>query len=285
MRGTDHDRQHRFIPACAGNSQALPPQDQALPVHPRVCGEQRPAPAQRYSSAGSSPRVRGTVDDRGRGCGRGRFIPACAGNSRNRPGFETAEAVHPRVCGEQCICQSSSRNSSGSSPRVRGTALERLSGKINDRFIPACAGNSFACGPQPHRTSVHPRVCGEQRTAGIPRSQRPGSSPRVRGTAWAGQSGRYSDRFIPACAGNRDIVVGVISFAAVHPRVCGEQAILPQMLVKFPGSSPRVRGTGMRRNDHRGLRRFIPACAGNRGGGPGLTRCQTVHPRVCGEQV
>ena len=65
VRGTLGERRgvalhQRFIPACAGN--AIMPRLTAIgrPVHPRVCGERRPAPVQLESQPGSSPRVRGT---------------------------------------------------------------------------------------------------------------------------------------------------------------------------------------------------------------------------------
>ena len=92
----------RFIPACAGNSiqhQDSPPQ---LPVHPRVCGEQRAAIGSPSASAGSSPRVRGTAAPAVSGRAGHRFIPACAGNRAHRAIPVSLNAVHPRVCGEQC---------------------------------------------------------------------------------------------------------------------------------------------------------------------------------------
>ena len=71
-------------------------------------------------------------------------------------------AVHPRACGEQHIFARSWCMSSGSSPRVRGTANSLASRSIRLRFIPARAGNS----PERRRArtlrSVHPRACGEQ---------------------------------------------------------------------------------------------------------------------------
>ncbi len=70
-------------------------------VHPRVRGEQAAKPPATGAKNGSSPRARGTGGHQ------------AAGSSSN--------AVHPRVRGEQ----------------ARG---ERA-GRVDDRFIPACAGN------------------------------------------------------------------------------------------------------------------------------------------------
>ena len=49
------------------------------------------------------------------------------------------------------------------------------------RFIPACAGNSVSEASQLMRSSVHPRVCGEQFPHRFLQGWF-GSSPRVRGT-------------------------------------------------------------------------------------------------------
>ena len=102
-RPSSAPRWPRFIPACAGNSSIKPGEVVPLPVHPRVCGELRYCSSLKPCLAGSSPRVRGTrkrgwrkresASVHPRVCGElanylaalataGRFIPACAGNSR-----------------------------------------------------------------------------------------------------------------------------------------------------------------------------------------------------------
>ena len=71
--------------------------------------------------------------------------------------------------------------------------------------------------------SVHPRVCGEQERCAKSQSIGDGSSPRVRGTAALTATALVADRFIPACAGNRQYYEDPAHIVAVHPRVCGEQ--------------------------------------------------------------
>ena len=93
-------------------------------VHPRVCGELVAPGAYEVSSFGSSPRVRGTPLEHGLPQHLGRFIPACAGNSRSGGGPCRRWPVHPRVCGELFA-------SGGFKVRCF-------------RFIPACAGNSIS---------------------------------------------------------------------------------------------------------------------------------------------
>ena len=152
------------------------------------------------------------------------------------------------------------------------------------RFIPACAGNSLRGMLEGSVGPVHPRVCGEQKNGPRQHIAGNGSSPRVRGTAYAACWKAALGRFIPACAGNRRTGLDNTSPGTVHPRVCGEQHPQGRRFGECYGSSPRVRGTGLQPILDTSRIRFIPACAGNsqglnlRGtGGP-------VHPRVCGEQ-
>ncbi len=172
----------RFIPACAGNRGAILPRLLFGAVHPRVCGEQQRAAQIIQRTTGSSPRVRGTGPNTVSPQLPQRFIPACAGNSRQRSTPHLHQSVHPRVCGEQKdpICRSFRQD--GSSPRVRGTDRAGADLAKLGRFIPACAGNSS------FRYDL-----GDSGT---------GSSPRVRGTVRRHRTAQQCRRFIPACAGN-----------------------------------------------------------------------------------
>ena len=89
VRGTAFDWQcrdlfRRFIPACAGNRASRSLSVVFASVHPRVCGEQTVFNKEFFNVPGSSPRVRGTVNNLG----------------------------------------SRGQRESGSSPRVRGTAFD-----------------------------------------------------------------------------------------------------------------------------------------------------------------
>ena len=213
-----------------------------------------------------------------------RFIPACAGNSHQV--FYTCQVytVHPRVCGEQLDGSAGDASPGGSSPRVRGTAIEFARRRVAQRFIPACAGNRrFELDTQRH-ASVHPRVCGEQVSGSCSGSGSGGSSPRVRGTETSRDKTSTNNRFIPACAGNRPGRARAAEGVAVHPRVCGEQMSPKPRSSRTAGSSPRVRGTGPHVTSRRCMVRFIPACAGNSFGHVVIPMSVSVHPRVCGEQ-
>ena len=76
-------------------------------------------------------------------------------------------------------------------------------------------------------------MCGEQLVLDILQILYRGSPPRVRGT------GRYHGLYIelkritPACAGNRCCLVVKMRPGEDHPRVCGEQIILGNLLATF----------------------------------------------------
>ena len=214
----------------------------------------------------------------------GRFIPACAGNAFSRPTPIRRSTVHPRVCGERFGGYGVGAPGGGSSPRVRGTPSGSGPTYQSDRFIPACAGNAPRACPACSPGAVHPRVCGERRTSDPDRLAEDGSSPRVRGTLTEACLLLAVRRFIPACAGNADHPRSQHIARAVHPRVCGERADGVGRFAVVSGSSPRVRGTHIRRQRERAVDRFIPACAGNATRSAFQQSRRAVHPRVCGER-
>ena len=171
-------------------------------VHPRVCGELAESAVGFYLDNGSSPRVRGTRQSDSVYLSLYRFIPACAGNSRQKFTSAWTLPVHPRVCGELGGLDAQAYPPIGSSPRVRGTRVRGALGRGERRFIPACAGNSRPCAAPISPKTVHPRVCGELLSASSRASALSGSSPRVRGTPSHQPRPHGHRRFIPACAGN-----------------------------------------------------------------------------------
>ena len=167
VRGTGpqnriHYPRRRFIPARAGNSRGDHRRHGRAAVHPRACGEQASSTLPSSPVSGSSPRVRGTVGYAALASLVRRFIPARAGNSKWHCHRHPCSAVHPRACGEQAFMLPSKSISNGSSPRVRGTGVERVERQSLQRFIPARAGNSCYGRPEQRSVTVHPRACGEQ---------------------------------------------------------------------------------------------------------------------------
>ena len=235
---------NRFIPAPAGNGPCATSAASTSAVHPRACGERRWVLMRRVRWSGSSPRLRGTAHNVKLLVRVVRFIPAPAGNGQ----------ISSRIA----------RVVDGSSPRLRGTAQRGGGISPGQRFIPAPAGNGSTTQPRRGPSAVHPRACGERPSSSRSSTTRSGSSPRLRGTARAGEPSAPERRFIPAPAGNGPL-------ASIRGN-------------RITGSSPRLRGTvevGLADGDEG---RFIPAPAGN-GPQAGQSMCpSTVHPRACGER-
>ena len=92
-----------IIPAYAGNTRISCNACMIFRDHPRVCGE-HPFRRGRYCPArGSSPRMRGTPQERFRGHGWHGIIPAYAGNTLGSGRSCAWHGDHPRVCGEHSI--------------------------------------------------------------------------------------------------------------------------------------------------------------------------------------
>ena len=255
----------RFIPAYAGNT-----------------GFCRFHYQQDY---GSSPRMRGTLIVFAARIRRSRFIPAYAGNTLICRKYSVPNTVHPRVCGEHICSFIRHTCSDGSSPRMRGTPAAFSDRRVNERFIPAYAGNTPRQLPDSEQYSVHPRVCGEHLPSPFQLLCPPGSSPRMRGTRTPLIQSDWKGRFIPAYAGNTPSQgTGTIT-VPVHPRVCGEHSPFQADRVSVAGSSPRMRGTRQGGNEILERGRFIPAYAGNTSFSRFRAEFPAVHPRVCGEHA
>ena len=172
----------RFIPASAGNGPPASAHPRSASVHPRERGERKRACCSMGTTAGSSPRARGTAQ-RGEPLGEViRFIPASAGNGPGGPCIPSSTAVHPRERGERFLCPPRPSVWGGSSPRARGTG--QGVGQILDRgrFIPASAGNGRPWWRRSGAGSVHPRERGERHCITADPGDMGGSSPRARGT-------------------------------------------------------------------------------------------------------
>ena len=134
--------------------------------------------------------------------------------------------------------------------------------KRGNRITPACAGKTIIIGQVVPHVQDHPRVCGENRSAGTLTPRWTGSPPRVRGKRNAVEVLELTARITPACAGKTILTLFNPLSSKDHPRVCGENNHCPLKLSIVPGSPPRVRGK------RRGIRarQFVygitPACAG-----------------------
>ena len=212
-----------------------------------------------------------------------RFIPAQAGNTVEDIGDQRLAAVHPRAGGEHTSTSTSTRSTTGSSPRRRGTPGIGIDQLLKLRFIPAQAGNTAPDRQGPRRRTVHPRAGGEHPRCQVARWGPYGSSPRRRGTPIELAPGVVEHRFIPAQAGNTSSRRSLAWSRPVHPRAGGEHQIRVVYHPRISGSSPRRRGTRPRRPPASARRRFIPAQAGNTSDSMSGRKISPVHPRAGGE--
>ena len=193
---------NRFIPAYAGNARPRAICRRRQAVHPRIRGERPKLPTIMKQATGSSPHTRGTRPD---GCctgGLGRFIPAYAGNARERSSDARPETVHPRIRGERDCAGPAIPMRIGSSPHTRGTPRLRHRPDVPQRFIPAYAGNAQARAGLDRLLPVHPRIRGEREFLQHHQATGEGSSPHTRGTPRPASGNHHDRRFIPAYAGN-----------------------------------------------------------------------------------
>ena len=249
----------RFIPARAGNTFTRHRQLALASVHPRPRGEHDGEGQPARESIGSSPPARGT-HVRAAGAGvRRRFIPARAGNTRDRPARSIWPPVHPRPRGEHLVSGFGRRLRNGSSPPARGTPRERIRAASAKRFIPARAGNTHRPRPSRCRCTVHPRPRGEHDLLSTPRPPANGSSPPARGTPQEPRHAQLIARFIPARAGNTGHSTGARSPSRGssppargtparagrrgHPRPRGEHVRLRCSVSNSFWPSPPARGT------------------------------------------
>ena len=233
--------------------------------------------------SGSSPRERGTRSCFRIICACLRFIPARAGNTQWWSRRRSKRSVHPRASGEHAVADFVEKHDHGSSPRERGTRRRARNSDGVRRFIPARAGNTHSHSYSWRHRSVHPRASGEhERSLPVPLTNA-GSSPRERGTPGQPLAATGLVRFIPARAGNTPQCADPGARLPVHPRASGEHGAHRVDHRPYDGSSPRERGTLRHGAEGVGIRRFIPARAGNT-----FRQCEVlfriaVHPRASGE--
>ena len=105
----------------------------------------------------------------------------------------------------------------------------------------------------------------------------------MRGKPVEGNAQTYSNGLIPAYAGKTVAPAGTRAYRGAHPRVCGENILMPPPSFATRGSSPRMRGKRLHLLlvDREG--RLIPAYAGKTKGMVCKCRLSRAHPRVCGE--
>ena len=269
-----------ITPAYAGKSWGRARTSSRRRDHPRVCGEKYTCPLMSLSSGGSPPRMRGkglgiSMSDYSDG-----ITPAYAGKRMLVGECPKPLWDHPRVCGEKGCCKFSSRNHSGSPPRVRGKDEQVPQFGIGHGITPACAGKSVIRISDGCLRRDHPRVCGEKTQNPIGGQFQQGSPP-----AYAGKS-MMLHHSIPDTAAHdgRQVLRGLRRHLKCdwdgHLRlvqvgnVVHERALMPDV------HESQSRRTPQRHNDRMGQ----PVQAGMHGGSHGCRgraaapKCPAHHP-------
>ena len=207
-----------------------------------MCGEHTVKPRTWPTTPGSSPHVRGALEDAWRGRDGHGIIPACAGSTACCIRCRRVLWDHPRMCGEHGFHGVEHLQASGSSPHVRGARFIPLGLRGGSGIIPACAGSTPPVWRRPLRPRDHPRMCGEHSAAVTSALNVQGSSPHVRGALRIMDKPGIPPGIIPACAGSTILVAWFIDEVGDHPRMCGEHLSVELRVFFLLGSSPHVRG-------------------------------------------
>ncbi len=175
--------------------------DTALRDHPRGCGAHQREWQQQTTELGSSPRVRGSQVVTLAAARRRGIIPAGAGLTQSAQAARRHHRDHPRGCGAHIPTARWPRRAAGSSPRVRGSLKCRVAPVGHARIIPAGAGLTSSATKSAWSIGDHPRGCGAHQHKRRGRTQKPGSSPRVRGSRFGLFQQVEQMGIIPAGAG------------------------------------------------------------------------------------
>ena len=229
-----------------------------------------------------SPRGRGSQSTEPDRFVRVRSIPAWAGE----PGAAALGAflggVHLRVGGGALHTPHRLNQSSGPSPRGRGSRSAGAPWRARHRSIPAWAGEPVAMSCRHDRRMVHPRVGGGANGTRHQALDLCGPSPRGRGSRTRTLSPGTSSWPIPAWAGEPLPSRTRGRNSPVHPRVGGGAPDERPNSSADWGPSPRGRGSRRRCGPRAPGHGSIPAWAGEPDRNGCLTRRSQVHPRVGG---
>ena len=157
-----------------------------------------------------------------------------------------ALAVHPHAYGERVGIALQSVDTTGSSPRIWGTALGPQHVSRENRFIPTHMGNGRSALTAKVIATVHPHAYGERLIPLPSRPPRYGSSPRIWGTDRRRFTHDAGQRFIPTHMGNGCCRSDNRASASVHPHAYGERSAQGGYVAPVGGSSPRIWGTASR---------------------------------------
>ena len=191
------------------------------------------------------------------------IIPADAGSTQPLAESRKMSQDHPRGCGEHQALIDDPDAPVGSSPRMRGVHTLTQTNNL--------------------REQDHPRGCGEHTAHRRLKNSSRGSSPRMRGARMIADGHQHHRRIIPADAGSTGLRIYDLTASTDHPRGCGEHLKTYSMIIRWWGSSPRMRGAHWTPPCGPCSCRIIPADAGSTREPTQRGNRNPDHPRGCGE--
>ena len=189
---------------------------------------------------------------------------------------------HPRACGAHYKSVCFIPYILGSSPRMRGSLILPVDCVGRGGIIPAHAGLTSSHTRAGSSLRDHPRACGAHIRNNNATNCELGSSPRMRGSPPTVCKLQSGTGIIPAHAGLTQHRMGRIQGPRDHPRACGAHNAKVNHNLRYPGSSPRMRGSqeGFTLSDFK--KGIIPAHAGLTGANSPSDLSSRDHPRACG---
>ena len=250
------------IPARAGEPDPRWTTSSPPRVYPRASGGTQLGIQTENVTSGLSPRERGNLLRLSTKPTSARSIPARAGEPCRRCRRRAGTPVYPRASGGTHSPMLGFITSAGLSPRERGNQDERPDEPLDQRSIPARAGEPRSRRAAPTGSTVYPRASGGTRCSGPGQPRSWGLSPRERGNHPGQPHPRQPDGSIPARAGEPPSRRKPPGRHRVYPRASGGTSSARQNPRVARGLSPRERG------NPRSL---------------GATACRTtVYPRASG---
>ena len=153
-------RRYRSIPAHAGEPASAYAKMVSREVYPRPRGGTLEGRAANVRSAGLSPPTRGNHAPPRRHVGQRRSIPAHAGEPRMMMSSAAISRVYPRPRGGTTDTKRRSRKRCGLSPPTRGNPAPAVRAVVQDRSIPAHAGEPRDSASATISGAVYPRPRG-----------------------------------------------------------------------------------------------------------------------------
>ena len=273
------------IPAPAGEPKGPAGIFHRPPVYPRACGGTTTYTPPVGNEYGLSPRLRGNLLGMMLNCPITRSIPAPAGEPAGCLGMMALPMVYPRACGGTRDEKLEAELAEGLSSRLRGNPSELTPLALDDRSIPAPAGEPVGQQARPVRLSVYPRACGGTGTKALRNKYRNGLSPRLRGNQLRDFLNPGQPRSIPAPAGEPCSLTALSASHWVYPRACGGTFCSCWDSLRTGGLSPRLRGNLCAGAPRCKNVRSIPAPAGEPYFVLPARLLATVYPRACGGTV